>query len=254
MRERKGNMLEEMRDFLLDERLAEEAKSAFGEMFGSTEVFDELYDEMHDVALAWRPPLHLKQTNIVFSVMVPIRDDAVRKWPLSDLMKIKIDNIAMIPEYIRNHPYADTADQILDEGWTFTAPLILTTTDDLLSSWAYILDDEERYRPAMLAAILYEMSLLDGTIEGSDVRKHSMINEMEKSSSTDHNVTIDDLLIEAGHTTGEKNNNKTNSTFETLALSRYNARLETYERLHFDMAQAVLQDKQVRKVSTDAKS
>ena len=236
-------MLEEMRDFLLDEELAEKAKDAFGEMFGNPEVFDELYDEMHDVALAWRPPRHLRHTTIVFSIIVPVGSGNTRRWPLSDLMKIKVSDIERIPEYIRDHPYADTPDQITDEGWTFTAPLILTTTDDLMTSWAYILESEESYRPAMMAAILYEMSLLDGTIIGSDARKHSMIEEMKKSLPERSDITIDDLLIEAGHAADGKTELSNNPKFESLALSRYNARLETYERLHFDMAQAISKER-----------
>jgi hypothetical protein len=235
-------MLEEMRDFLLDEELARKARDAFGEMFGSADAFDELYDEMHDVALAWRPPRHLRRTTLVFCVLIPIAGQDSRRWPLSDIMKMKIENIARIPGYIRNHPYVDTYEHIPDEGWQFTAPLILTTTDDLLASWAYILDDEEAYRPVMMAAILYEMALLDGSILGSDSRKKSLIDNMRTSMPEECGITIDDLLIEAGRSVKEKNKVPASPRLETLELSRYNAQLEIYERLHFDMAKEFSQE------------
>ena len=225
-------MLLEMREFLLDDRLAVGAEKAYSEMFGHPDDFSRTYREMRDIALGWEAPRHLKRKDVVFSIMVPTETD--KRMPLSDVSKIKIDNIGKIPSYIRSHHYADTFDEIDESDYrSFTLPLTLTTTDDLLSSWAYVLD-ETGYSEGLLASIMFEMSILGEDLTSADERKNSIADEIEESCRVEgKKLSCDEIMMALKpEPRAEK---PENPDLEEMLVSRYNARLGMYERLHFDL-------------------
>ena len=220
-------MLVEMRDIIDDGSWDVEAEAAYDELFGNGERYRELIAEMRDIAAKWKEPAHLRRDDIVFATMIEPPGNVVRDYPLSDIGKIPVESVDEIPAYLKTHPYADEASQI-DES-ALSDPLLLTTSDDLLSCWAYTMDTEgeqSSYMPALLAAAMYEMSLLEGTIEGSDAKKEELAERSQARLGCGPEQAFRKARPEP---------EPVSSDLDGLRLARYNARLEMYERLHFDV-------------------
>lgn len=229
-----------MRDFLIDDTYDETARSIFIDAFNADKSdFDELVVELRHLVSQWDKPLHIKPTHIIFATLVPSLNHEFPSYPLSDLSKISISDIDLIPEYIKQHDFTDSIQHIDKKDFLrFVRPPILDTTSDFFTYLAYIIDDEPYYRPALLSAILYELSLLGSSLEISDRRKEEITSELLNiKEEKGFDASIEELFVESGLNV-EQVCSMNNENLDCFYLSRYNARIATYERLHFDATSA----------------
>lgn len=220
-------MLVEMREIIDDGSWDADAERAYGELFGNSSRYRELIAEMREIAAKWKEPAHLRRDVVVFATMIDPPGTRARDYPLSDIGKMPLEAVDEIPAYLKSHPYADEASQIDEES--LSDPLLLTTSEDLLACWAYTMDsqgEQEIYMPALLAAAMYEMSLLEGTIEGSDTKKEELAERSRERLGCGPEQAFRKAKPEPEPVSAD---------LDVLRLARYNARLEMYERLHFDV-------------------